>query len=279
MIDKYAPKVIGDKNLFADQFKSEAKELGLSDTDAANILSFVPTKLSNSQAFLDKITGLWRYEYGMPSKLHKTKSELHGTHIWPPLATLIQGLNFAHARLPAIKLKAYLERLFLEGKHQDSLVEMFPLERLATNVPVDFEAAGLGQGNKTIDWVIGPIDNRLILMDVKCRFFDLYDAMDQENFTEPQHNCDLIFTSIENKFNSSDPDRLLQGVWIATQIAQEIGQLNAAFNKLDASKVHFCILGDHRADGFVLARRPEDEEFLRSVLSLGPSDRFTFKAA
>ncbi len=93
---------------------------------------------------------------------------------------------------------------------------------------------------------------------------------------EPTHDAALMLRSIQEKFRSNNPATCLQGAWITTEIAQNEPELRATFDALDPAKVHFVILGDDKADAYVLARNPAVEAFVREILGLTPSSRFTF---
>ncbi len=88
---------------------------------------------------------------------------------------------------------------------------------------------------------------------MKSRFRDLLESIDRLESGErdsdgtapaPVHNVSLLFQSIEQKYTSTNPALQLQGAWIVTDLKQEESELNAAFDALDRSKVHFAILGD-----------------------------------
>lgn len=277
LIQHVLPETVQGLGNLRDCLHSECLAIGFSNQQFNDFVSVFPSNLVGVQCFLDKLTNLWRYEFGLPSDLTKTKKMLWGTPMWPPVNILFQSVRCAKQLLPSDKLQEYMQRLANIDKHQDALVEMFPVLRLAPNIPVCFEVAGEGVGNKTIDWKIGAVPGRCARMDVKNRMSDLYSIMDQNDVTQaPQHDPALLFRSIENKFLESDPENFLQGVWVVTQIKQELIKLQQAFDTLCARKVHFAILGDYRDDAFVLAKREEDLPFIMNQFALSPSERFTF---
>jgi hypothetical protein len=96
---------------------------------------------------------------------------------------------------------------------------------------------------------------------------------------EPDHDPALLFRSVEQKFALADPAERLQGVWIVTDIKQDEEHLHSAFSALDASRVHFAILGDWKPDVYVLVRRDEDRQYLLDLFHAEPSTRFTFRRA
>jgi hypothetical protein len=160
---------------------------------------------------------------------------------------------------------------------------MIPVVSIGQGVATDFEVGGLGCCNRTVDWLVGPIDGREILMDVKRRSIDLIRQLDQltegQVAPEPDHDPAVLFRSVESKLVDSDPASRLQGVWVVTDIRQEGSALADAFKNLNPAKVHFAILGDWERDVHILVRREDDRAFLLDVFSLQQSARFTFQRA
>ena len=277
-IEQIFPAVVAQKSTLKERLVAEAKARGLSNDDTKEIVSIVPMALIDAGAFLDKLTNLWRYEFGVPFNINK--DFVWGTHMWVPVHCLFNALACAYSRLPKDKCVEYLKLLAVPSKHQTTLVEMIPGHKVNPEVPVQFEVAGQGAGNKTVDWVIGPHNGRIVLMDVKRRTTDFIkqtERIGEEPVApEPDHDPSLLFRSVESKFQSADPNLQLQGVWVVTDIKQNEKQLSAAFAELDSSKVHFAILGDWKPDAYVLVARAEDEQYLRSLFNLQESTRFTF---
>lgn len=278
LIEKVFPQVVQELSDMKSCLIAEFKSTNTAPENIDSFISWFPNDLLTAKCFLCKLTGLWRYEFGLPSTLDKTKKLLWGTPMWPAVNTLLKVVLNAHLKLPQAKLKIYLQRLTDLKKHQDVLVEMIPTFRINHPIPTDFEVTGYGAGNKTIDWKIGPIENRQIFLDVKNRNKDLYEMMDRDNTEDlPQNEPSLLFRGLEGKFLPTNPHQSLQGAFIFTSIKQESKKLHDAFNKLDSSKIHFAIIGDEKEDAYVLARRSEDEVFLREIFILKPSARFTFE--
>jgi hypothetical protein len=257
---------------------AEAKARALSNEDTKEIISIVPKTLIDAGAFLDKMTNLWRYEFGVPYDIGK--DFVWGTHMWVPVQCLFNALLCARSRLPEIKCIGYLKRLADPSKHQATLVEMIPCHKVDLAVAVQFEVPGRGVGNKTIDWVIGPHSGRTVLLDVKRRTTDFINQTEkiggESVAPEPDHDPILLFRSVEEKFGSADPNLNLQGVWVVTDIKQNEKRLSAAFAALSPNKVHFAILGDWKPDAHVLVARAEDEQYLRELFHLQKSTRFMF---
>jgi hypothetical protein len=224
------------------------------------------------------MSGLWRYEFGYP---HMLGDKLWwGTHMWEQVDRLFDALRCALHRVPDEKRQHYLSALDDPHRHQQTLVEMVPAIKIDNDIPMEFEVCGLGNGNRTVDWVILPSDGRKILLDVKRR---TKDALIQfENIgeapeaPEPHHEPAILFKSVEHKFVANDPVYILQGAWIVTDIAQNNARLRAAFAALDEAKVHFVVLGDWQADALLLTRRGEDSAYLHSLFRTVDSSRFSF---
>ena len=225
-IDKVKPELVGGKSNLPECVRVEGRSRGWSEQECDALLAVVPPELMSCDCFLDRLTGLWRYEFGRP---HQVGDQLIlGTHMWSPVAILFDVLVCARLRLPPETLPAYLKLLTDADKHQDYLAEMFPLLRVDPAIPAEYEARGRGVGNKTIDWAIGPTSDRSVLMDVKRRFADFLAQMGapmSDAVPAPDHDPALLFRSIEGKFVAADPDAVLQGAWIVTDIKQEVAEL------------------------------------------------------
>ena len=277
-IEEIFPDVVAQKSTLRGQLIEEATARGMKNVDMEEILSIVPAALTGACAFLDRMSNLWRYEFGIPYDIGKDL--VWGTHMWVPVDCLFNALLCAHSRLPKDQCIDYINRLAVPNKHQTTLVEMIPGHKVNPTVHVQFEVPGLGVGNKTVDWVIGPHNGRTVLIDVKRRTIDFIKQAekigDELVAPEPDHDPDLLFRSIEDKFEAADPNQKLQGAWVVTDIKQNERRLSAAFDALRASKVHFTIIGDWKSDAHVLVTRAEDERYLRELFHLQESNRFTF---
>lgn len=278
LIDQILPQVVAEKGSLGERLTAEGAAIGMAEGDTATLLAAIPAELLNAGAFLDSLTNLWRYEFGVPFEI--AGSHYWGTHMWAPVAHLFTALTSAHNHLSAVQFAEYVTRLSNPEKHQAILVEMIPAAKVNSAVPLEFEVAGLGAGNRTVDWFISPSNERVVLLDVKNRTTDFIQQAEEmandSSAQRPLHDPALLFRSVEQKFLPAHPDAQLQGVWICTHIKQHEQTLNAAFSALSADKVHFAIVGDWRPDAYVLARRPQDEQFLYQLFNLQPSTRFTF---
>ena len=278
LIDQVFPHVVAEKSSLRDRLVAEAKAQGLTDAEADEILSFAPQELIEAGSFLDRMTGFWRYEFGIPYDIGADL--VWGTHMWVPVEYLFSALFCAYHRLPDEKRANYLVRLADPSAHPATIVEMIPAHKVSADIPLGFEISGLGVGNRTVDWVISPEDGRTILLDVKRRTVDFIRQAElmviEGAAPEPDHDPELLFRNVEHKFVRADPDQRLQGVWIVTDIQQDEDLLYNAFATLDAGKVHFAILGDWKPDAYVMVRRDQDRQYLLDLFHAEPSVRFTF---
>jgi hypothetical protein len=278
LIDSVFPQMVESKSDLTTCLIAQATARGLRPEQITTLLSIVPQPLSGAGAFLDKLTGIWRYEFGAPCQLGD--SLVWGTHMWEEVSHLLDALLCVHCRVPESKRAAYLRLLSIPSKHPQTLVEMIPATKVDESVAVDFEVSGLGNGNRTVDWVIGPHGGRTVLCDVKRRTSDFLAQFerlsDSQVAPEPNHDPAVLFRNVEHKFRSRDPDEYLQGAWIVTDIAQQENRLLHAFLALDPTKVHFAILGDWQSDAHVLVRTEDDRPYIHDLFRVTASSRFVF---
>lgn len=277
MIDQVCPEMVEAKSTLREKLMESAMMLGLSADAAVQRLASVPAPLINAGAFFDKMTKLWRYEFGVPFEIGGKL--VWGTHMWTPVNELHMAICAANMHLSNEKRLAYFDRLNSPGVHAITLSEMIPGERIRLGVAAEFEVSGYGVGNRTVDWAFHP-EGRTVLLDVKHRSADFIQQIGQiEGHTiapPPDHDPALLFKSVEKKFASADPNVVLQGAWVATHVQQSEASLNKAFASLDPDKVHFAVLGDWRADVHLLVRREVDRPYLLELFTATRSDRFTF---
>ena len=268
------PEFVAGKSTLLACLREEGLSRGWSEAECDALIAAVPSQLAGCECFLDKLTSMWRYEFGEPHQVGE--SLVWGIHMWPPVRILFDVLDCALKRLTEEKRAAYFGLLADERKHQEFLAEMFPMLRVDRAIQADHEVAGLGVGNRTVDWAIGPIHNRRVLLDVKRRLADFILQMSATGNKPPEHDVGLLFRSVEGKFLPADPRSTLQGVWVMSDIKQDEARFRAAFDALDPVKVHFAVLGDAKHDVYLLTRRPEDRNFLLSLLGMTEGTRFVF---
>jgi hypothetical protein len=154
-IENLFPAAIGAISDLPTRLRAEGQVRGLSEADCDALVALLPSQLAAAGCFLDRLTSLWKYEFGEPARIGH---ELLWGHLWTPV----------------------------------------PLLRIRF-----------------------------------CR------------------------------------------IW--TDLRQEEGELAAAFESLDARKVHFAIVGDAKPDIHLLTRRPSDRDFLIGLFAANEGTRFTFR--
>ncbi|MCB2169744.1 MAG: hypothetical protein KQI78_18960 [Deltaproteobacteria bacterium] len=65
-IEQILPAVIAQKSTLRENLINELRNNGVQSMVIDDIVSLVPNALIDSPAFLDKLTNLWRYEFGIP---------------------------------------------------------------------------------------------------------------------------------------------------------------------------------------------------------------------
>ena len=248
------------------------------------MLDLLPASLEQAPCFLDRLTHLWRYEYG--DAINTAGSRITGTHMYVPVRRLALVLRRAFETLEPAELHNYLRRSEDPQKHQDVLAEFAPVLALHAGAKAQAEVAGYGAGQKTIDWLFTHTDDACMLLEVKSRLFDLVQLFDgaypkfnagQKEVEAPAHDVRRLFTSVEKKFKPNDPTSFLQGAWVQSYVAQESGELRTAFDELDEEKVHFVVLGGWEGKGYVLTRGQEIKERVFKFLDIVETDRMVFE--
>jgi hypothetical protein len=265
--------------------KAECKRRHLADAVTESMLAQLPPALEETPCFLDRLTSVWRYEFGEPYTDLAGGTAAVGTHMFQEVETLLDAMLFVSERLSTDERAAYLARLGVSAKHEDVLMECAPVLRLDRVIALGHDRKGYGKGDTTIDWIIGPPDAPLMLLEVKNRHADIRGHLGRIELdatggtyvaSEPTHDVDLLFRSVESKFRRSEVGGPLQCLWVHTSIKQENSELHAAFNKLDPLKVHCVMLGDWNRNVRLLSRTSEQMEFVAELLALRQSSRFTF---
>jgi hypothetical protein len=277
-IDQYMPKIVGGRSTVLDRLAQSLADAGEPQARIDEILDELPQPIVAAEAFLDLLTKLWRYEFG--EAFVDGTNLIIGSNTWPPLEHLRFAVQAMWRYLDAAQRAAVLRRLGNASKHSEVLAEMMPAY-LATGTTIAVpDVKGQGPGNTDVDWAFEPAEGRPILLEVKCRVVDfLHQALQADvdgYMPAPAHDHVAMFRSIEGKFTAADPDVQLQGCWINSFIAQNSVEIRAAFDGLDAEKVHFAILGDWERDAKILSRRPVDHNHLLQTFGLIDSNRFVF---
>ncbi len=123
-IEKIQPEFVGAKSTLPVRLREEGLARG---TDCDALLAILPPELAACECFLDRLTSLWRYEFGQPREVDG--SLVWGVHMWPPVRMLFDVLDCALRRLPEQKRTAYFALLVDRAKHQEYLAEMLPRKR------------------------------------------------------------------------------------------------------------------------------------------------------
>lgn len=272
---------IGDLSSLPEVFEAIATNRGLTKRDAITAINLVPEAIRSSPCFLDKLTGIWRYDFGDPFVLYD-ESLVFGTHMWLPVELLFDVLLCANKRLTSGQLTNYLLRLTDPSRHEDLLIEFSPILRLSSEVATTYGVEGCGEGGSKVDWLLSPPHSEPILLDVKNRKLDLLDQFQKgedeskDTMPAPTHDTALIFRSLEKKFRSNDAENLIQGAWIRTLLMQEEKELRASFSQLDHTRLHFAILGDWKDDVYILCDNSVIKEKLLAIFNIRESKRFVF---
>ena len=278
------PQLVGGVGRLPDILHAEFRRQELSQQGARNMLHLLPSSLEQAPCFLDRLTHLWRYEYG--DAINTVGSRITGTHMYVPVQRLALVLRNAFETLEAAELRNYLRRSEDPQKHQDVLAEFAPVLALHAGARAQAEVTQHGAGQTTIDWMFTLTDGANMLLEVKSRLFDLVQLFDgaypkfsagQEEVEAPKHDVGRIFASVEKKFKPNDPTSFLQGAWVQTYVAQESGELQIAFDELDDEKVHFVVLGGWEGRGYVLARNDRIKERVFEFLDIVETDRKVFE--
>lgn len=273
---------IDDYSNLAERFEICSKENGIPIETVKQLLRLLPERLRVAPVWLDRITKIWKYEYGLPIKLPEDMI-LVGSNQFP-VNELFKAMSIAIERLSDSQLLTYIKRLESPEKHSDVLFEMRPLAEVEKEVIAEFEVEGFGPGNTTLDWKVTG-EGIIIIFDVKNRIKSFIIHMEEitpsmnrgEDRFEPNppDPADL-FKNTEKKFLPADFHNKIQGVWIHTQIKEDYGKLREYFEKsLDKDKLHFAVFSDWQKDATILARDSSIIEKLTRIFKIELSDRFT----
>jgi hypothetical protein len=274
---------VGEISTIYEAFVRLAAEHGDEKTYAVELLKLLPKPVKEARVWFDKLTSVWRYEYGLPFDRLPEKTLLVGTNVHLPAQHLYVAVRIADRKLRREQFLAFLERLTDRAKHADALFEMRPVRDIDANLQANYEVSGLGLGNTTCDWQIkGRTIN--IVFDVKKRTKPLIEHMKQmipdlnrgsAGFLPTGPNPEDLFRSVETKLKERSDLRELQGVWIHSDIKEDEEKLPAYFkNTLNKRKVHFAILSDWEDDAFILARNGGITDELKRIFRLTESKRF-----
>ena len=118
-LPRVPPALVGGIAELSSLFVSSARYRGIARATADDIAAMVPETIRGTSCFLDRMTGLWRYDFGEPFSDLPGGSIVLGTHMYPLVDRLFDVLNCARQRLTAEQLPIYLVRLGDPKKHDD----------------------------------------------------------------------------------------------------------------------------------------------------------------
>ena len=281
----YPPEVVGGAAELPDLFVSIQLVRQQNLDDAVALVASLPPALRQAPCFLDRLTRIWRYEFGDAAGVDGPVITGGGI-TWHTVTHLIDVVSCARWRLTSTEYDNYLQRLADPIKHADMLFEFAPVLRLDSSTAAAYEVTGRGNGNSTIDWLLTKSDGARMLLEVKRRQFDLLEHLEHLAATispttsqvpSPTHDTDRLFKSVESKFVSRAHDEMLQGVWIGTGIKQEVEAFEESFARLDPTKVHFVVLGLWDDAVHLLTREGISRDNVCDLLRIRQTDQFTVR--
>lgn len=271
-IEHLLPAAVRATASFDVAFLVEATHQGHDEVAANALLASLPSGLRAADAWLDELTSLWRYEFGEPWTV--LGKPVFGPHCWPLMRNLVGATETACRLLSGNELTRWVGRVDNPINHDAALTEMAPAQRFPQDATVRYEVR-TGVGNRDADWWLQRAPYQPVLFDVKRRSADLLHLFGRTVAGErrpnghapaPTHDPALLFRSVEAKFLAIDPATRLQGAWVASGLKQEPSGLREAFNKLDAGKVHFAVLGGWGRGALVLSHDPSHARVVLATL-------------
>lgn len=277
------PQFVGGKSNLYTQFIEIGRNEGDSESDSIELLKLLPIDLKRTNVWLDKITNIWRYDYGLPLDNLPEDMIVFGTGVSLPVLELYHSIKLADKHLTRLQLMVFIKRLEDKGKHTDVLFEMRPLLYLSKGFSPKFEVPGFGDKNTTLDWFIKGKGIKLAF-DVKNRTRSLIKGLEsiiprmnkgEQHLDSPPPDPKYLFRSVENKLERVSSFRRIQGVWIQTEVKEKEDDFISFFRKkLDKKKTHFVILSDWKEDGYILTRNRIIKLVIKKVFNIIESKRF-----
>lgn len=272
------PRLRSEDFTVLQAIKTVAETEGKTLEDAICIYQILPASIQNAPAFRDKLTGLLRYEYGLPYHIGRrpNRTVVVGTNVAHQVSILLNGLLVMRRLLTEQQVRHFCKNLGDKSRHLDYLSELDPILRPTTEFKADYEGKGFGRGKRKIDWHIAFDGRTSCLLDVKHRLKGLIDYMQQvstEFHTEKAKKefdaplPDGLFANSEAKFRPVLDERW-QGIWILTQVYYDDHALHQAFDSLDPQKIQFVVLTHFRGEARLLTKLDRIRPWLMEKFNL-----------
>lgn len=257
-----------DSNILGALEKVAAAQ-GLSGQEAERVFELLPESLRGAPAFRDRMTGIWRYEYGVPYVVGKGNKEkiVIGTDQAPKVSVLLDGIRALSQHTSYEQLLSFCKKLENRQKHLDFLAELDPIIRPSMDFTADYEPDGYASEDRKIDWLIRFHDGSSCLIDVKNRIRGLIDFLDEinkngkNNFSDSPPLPKGVFNSSGIKFLPAKKGRF-QGLWVLTNVYYDDELLKEMFYNLDENLIEFTVLTHFKGESRVLSTKPEIKSWL-----------------
>jgi hypothetical protein len=239
-----------------------------SHDEVEQVIKSLPTSLMRARAFLCRIGGEWRYEFGEPYSVGT--SVILGTDQNPEVRILLCGLLRLRRHASAGDYNRYILRLGDEQKHLDCLAELDPVLRAKELSALRYEPRSLGRDTSGPDWAMDFSDGSTCLVEVKARIkalLSLFESLRSGSRPSPHPERMPVPPGLLADVSSKFPVRAttgnaLQGVWIFSPVWFIQGELETVFNSLDPERVRFLVVGRAWREYEVLAQDDEDKQRL-----------------
>lgn len=280
-------ELVGGRADFSELLASIELLRGRDKAYADALAAVIPDAIRTAPCFLDRLTSSWLYDFGEPVVTEGGSVSGRGL-TFHSVVQLADVVACARERLRPAQFDDYMRRLTDPVKHRDMLFEFAPILRLETDTLAEYEVGGESPRNRRIDWRISGTDGFTILLEVKNREADLIRTFESVQsgarasagtVLPPDHDTDLMFRSVEQKFLERPAGEVPQGVWVGSELMQERTELRASFMKLNPEKVHFAIVGSWSESVHMLSRDDVPCEKVLQLLKVKRTDDLVFDRA
>ncbi len=276
--------LVGREGHLLHAFECVSGTVGDSQAEAERLFKLLPIALRNAPAFVLRLDGRWKYEYGVPYDNLFGNAVALGADQCPDAALLYAAVKAVDGRLPDSEVIGFLDRLGIPGTHLETLAELTPLFRCRVPAQVDHEPADSGSDGRTIDWLLRPRgDSRPLLLEVKHRCRDLL-ATFKRNLPRlnagatimepPESQVDELFLDTWQKFQPRDRKDVLQGAWVFCPIQQVRREVDNYFESVDPTLLHFALLVNWDFQAAGLWRSKEDRDYVLSFFEIEEAGEF-----